>query len=132
MFSKIFRLPDSMPKPTQTQPASFIALRVSLIVCSALVLYFVMRKVRKADLEITDSIFWLLLSLLLIIAAIFPGIAYWASGLLGFDSPANFVFLCGIVVLLIRTFTQDRKIATLKRKLTTMAQTEALKDADRD
>ena len=109
-----------------------IALRVSLIVCSALVLYFVMRKVRTADLEITDSIFWLLLSLLLIIAAIFPGIAYWASGLLGFDSPANFVFLCGIVVLLIRTFTQDRKIATLKRKLTTMAQTEALNDADRD
>ena len=40
------------------------------------------------------------------------------------------MFLCVIVVLLSRSFTQDQHIATLKKKLTTMAQTVALHEAD--
>lgn len=107
-----------------------IPLRVVLVVGSALVLFVVMRKVRKAGLEISDSIFWLGLSLVLLLIAVFPQAAYAASGLLGFDAPSNFVFFCGIVVLLARTFTQDRKIATLKKKLTSLAQAEALGEKD--
>ena len=105
-----------------------VALRVSLLVCSVLVLFFVMRRFRKAGLEISDSIFWLALSLVLIVIAMFPQIAYWASGILGFDAPVNFVFVCGIITLLVRTFTQDQKICQLKKKLTTLVQSEALKD----
>lgn len=104
-----------------------IALRVSLIVGSLLILFFVMRRIRKSGLEIADSIFWLLISAALIVIAIFPQIAYWASDLLGFDAPVNFVFCCGIVVLLVRTFTQDQKICQLKKKLTTLTQSEALR-----
>lgn len=104
-----------------------IALRVSLIVGSLLILFFVMRRIRKSGLEIADSIFWLLISAALIVIAIFPQIAYWASDLLGFDAPVNFVFCCGIVVLLVRTFTQDQKICQLKKKLTTLVQDEAMR-----
>lgn len=104
-----------------------IALRVSLIVGSLLILFFVMRRIRKSGLEIVDSIFWLLISAALIIIAVFPQIAYWASDLLGFDAPVNFVFCCGIVVLLVRTFTQDQKICQLKKKLTTLVQDEAMR-----
>lgn len=104
-----------------------IALRVSLIVGSLLILFFVMRRIRKSGLEIADSIFWLLISAALIVIAIFPQIAYWASDLLGFDAPVNFVFCCGIVVLLVRTFTQDQKICLLKKKLTTLVQDEAMR-----
>lgn len=105
-----------------------VALRVSLFVCSLLVLFFVMRRIRKAGLEISDSIFWLALSLVLIVIAMFPQIAYWASDLLGFDAPVNFVFFCGIIVLLVRTFAQDQKICVLKKKLIALAQDEALRD----
>lgn len=105
-----------------------VALRVSLFVCSILVLFFVMRRIRKAGLEISDSIFWLALSLVLIVIAMFPQIAYWASDLLGFDAPVNFVFFCGIIVLLVRTFAQDQKICVLKKKLIALAQDEALRD----
>ena len=105
-----------------------IALRVSLIVGSLLILFFVMRRIRKSGLEIADSIFWLLISAALIVIAIFPQIAYWASDLLGFDAPVNFVFCCGIVVLLVRTFTQDQKICQLKKRLMTLAQEEALRE----
>lgn len=105
-------------------------LRVSLLVFSVLVLVVVIRRIRKAALEIADSIFWLGLSLALLLVAVFPGIAYAASDLLGFGSPSNFIFFCGIIVLLARTLTQDQKITTLKKKLTTLTQTEALREAD--
>lgn len=105
-----------------------IALRLSLIVCSLLILFFVMRRIKKSGLEITDSIFWLFISAALIVIAVFPQIAYWAADLLGFDAPVNFVFCCGIIVLLVRTFTQDQKICQLKKRLMTLAQEEALRE----
>lgn len=103
-------------------------LRASLLLCSLLILFFVMRRIRKSGLEITDSVFWLALSVILIVIAVFPQIAYWASGVLGFDAPVNFVFCCGIVVLLVRTFRQDQKICELKKKLVALTQTEALRE----
>lgn len=106
------------------------SLRVFLVVCSLLVLVFMFKKLKKASLEVSDSIFWFALSLVLLVLAVFPQIAYWAAALLGFEAASNFVFLCIIVVLLARSFTQDQHIATLKKKLTTMAQTVALHEAD--
>lgn len=105
-----------------------IPLRVALILVSLVLLFFVLRRIRKSGLEISDSIFWIVISLLLIITAIFPQIAYWASNVLGFDAPVNFVFCCGILVLLVRTFTQDQKICALKKKLITLTQAEALRE----
>lgn len=104
-------------------------LRASLIICSILVFFFVIRRIRRAGLEIADSIFWLGTALVLILIAVFPEVAYQASRLFGFDAPVNFVFACGIIVLLIRTFTQDQKICQLKKKLITLAQSEALRDS---
>lgn len=105
-----------------------ILLRVALIVCAALILLFVLRRIRKTSLEIADSIFWLFIVGVLLVLAIFPQIAYWASGILGFDAPVNFIFCCGILILLVRTFTQDQKICELKKKLVKLAQSEALRD----
>lgn len=107
-----------------------IPLRVALIVCSVAILFFVMRRIRKSSLEIDDSVFWLVIAAALIVVAAFPQIAYWVSGLLGFQAPVNFVFACGIIVLLVRTFRQDQKIAVLKRKLIALAQHEALREED--
>lgn len=105
-----------------------IPLRASLILCSLVVCFFVMRRIKKSSLEVSDSVFWLLIAAALIVVALFPGLAYWVSGLLGFEAPSNFIFFCGIIVLLVRTFAQDRKIAVLKKKLTALVQDEALRD----
>ena len=105
-----------------------LSLRVVLVVCSVVICVFVMRRIRKSSLEVTDSVFWLLIAAALIVVAVFPQLAYWASDLLGFDAPVNFVFACGILVLLVRTFAQDRKIAVLTRKLTSLAQKDALSE----
>lgn len=91
-------------------------------------LVMVARKIKKAQFETRDTFFWLGLSVLLIIAAVFPRAVYFISGLLGFASASNFVFLVVIAILLWRLFRLQENVALLKRKLTTVAQEIALKD----
>lgn len=109
-----------------------ITLRLLLVAVSLLMMVFVIRKLRKTALEIQSSIFWVGLAALLIIAAAVPGLVYWASDTLGFTSPSNFVYFCGIMVVLAHSFTQELKIALLKKKLTTLVQTIALEERRQD
>ena len=70
-----------------------LVLRIVLIVVAILSFVFVLRKIRKAQVRIEDILFWLVVSLGVLILGIFPKIAYWFSNILGIMSPTNFVFL---------------------------------------
>lgn len=105
-------------------------LRVFLVVCAVIVLAFVVRKIKKSQLSATGSIYWLLLSLGLVVIAVFPQIAFFFSDLLGFQSASNFVFLAVIALLLIRQFSLQGQITQLQTKLTALVQEIALRDAD--
>ena len=52
-----------------------ISLRVLLIVSAAVVLIFVVRKLKRSQMQALDSLFWLLFSLSFVILGIFPEIA---------------------------------------------------------
>ena len=103
-------------------------LRIFLILGAVLMLVVVARKIKKAQFETHDTFFWLGLSVLLIIAAVFPKAVYFVSGLLVFASASNFVFLAVIAILLWRLFKLQENVAFLKRKLTTVSQEIALRD----
>ena len=105
-------------------------LRGVLIICALLMLVFVTRKVRKSQFDTADSLFWLFLSGCLLIVAIFPGIAYFFSNLLGIQSPSNFVFLAVIGLLMIREFTIQAQLSQLRRKTATLAQEIALRESE--
>lgn len=105
-------------------------LRGALTICALLMLVFVTRKVRKSQFDTADSLFWLFLSGCLLIVAIFPGIAYFFSNLLGIQSPSNFVFLAVIGLLMIREFTIQAQLSQLRRKTATLAQEIALRESE--
>lgn len=105
-------------------------LRGALIICALLMLVFVTRKVRKSQFDTADSLFWLFLSGCLLIVAVFPGIAYFFSNLLGIQSPSNFVFLAVIGLLMIREFTIQAQLSQLRRKTATLAQEIALRESE--
>lgn len=105
-------------------------LRGALIICALLMLVFITRKVRKSQFDTADSLFWLFLSGCLLIVAIFPGIAYFFSNLLGIQSPSNFVFLAVIGLLMIREFTIQAQLSQLRRKTATLAQEIALRESE--
>lgn len=107
-----------------------IVLRAVLIIGALVVLAFVVRSIRRAQFDTNDSLFWLLLSLGLLILALFPSISYFLANVLGIQSPSNFIFLVIIALLLVREFTLQVKLSQLQRKTVTLTQELALRGTD--
>lgn len=103
-------------------------IRVCLVVGSLITAIFVLRRVRLAKVQIEDTLFWLMFSAVLLVLAIFPGIAYWAANLLGFQSPINFVYIVIIFFLIVKQFFMSIRISQLDSKVRILTQRIALND----
>ena len=57
-----------------------IVLRIILIIASLLTILYMMRKIRQSKVQIEDSIFWVIFSVILLVVSIFPGLLYPAAG----------------------------------------------------
>jgi len=108
-----------------------LVLRVLLIISSAIMILAVLMKVRRSKFQIHDGIFWFFLSLLFLVLSVFPQIAIRVSSLIGFESPANFVFLCILTLLIIKNFLLSAKVSMLEYKLVELAQRAAIEKLDR-
>lgn len=71
--------------------------------------------------------FWLFFVFSFVVLAAFPQVAFWLSSLLGFESPANFVFLYVIVLLLYREFSNTVSISKLRRRINQLVEEQALR-----
>lgn len=100
-----------------------------LIVGAVLALAYVLRKIRKAEMQIADSTFWFLFALSIVVLAVFPQIAFFCAEVLSIESPANFVFLYIMAVLVIRVFISTAEISQLRSKVASLTQEMALRDA---
>lgn len=107
-------------------------LRIVLITASALLIFYTLFKIRKAQLDIDDTIFWLILPVLLLVLSIFPRLAFWASDLLGFEAPSNFIFLVVIALLLFKLFLLTVELSTQKRRLSRLVQAHAIAEEERE
>lgn len=103
-----------------------ISLRIMLLVCALLVFAFVLRKLRRAQMQVLDSLFWLLFSVSFVILGIFPQVATWLSSLFGFISASNFVFLYVIAVLVVRDFCNSLRLSRQEERLNSLVQAVAL------
>ena len=93
----------------------------------ALVTFFVIfRSIRKSNLQIEESFFWLLFSTILLVLSIFPSIIIFFSKLLGFQSPANFVFLFINFLLMVNQYKLTKKVSKNEVKLRNLIQAIAL------
>lgn len=105
-------------------------LRVILIVGSFIGLYVVVNRVRKSKIRVADSVFWVVCAVLMLLFAIFPQIAFFFSGLLGFLSPSNFVFCLIIALMLLKLFNLSCDVSRLTDKVEQLAQELALHEKD--
>lgn len=94
-----------------------IALRIILIIGALFTFLYILRRVKKCDMSVSDTVFWILFSFVLIIIAIFPQLAYLLSGWLGFAAPINFVFILIIAVLVFKVFSMSTEISRLKKRM---------------
>ena len=105
-------------------------LRILLIVAAAFVLVFIVRKLRKSQIQVLDSVFWLFLAFGFMFFAAFPQLAYGLSSIFGFESPSNFVFLTVIALMVMHDFSTTVKLAELRDRVSSLVQEIALKDEE--
>lgn len=110
-----------------------IVLRTFLVLVAIVALVLILRKLRKSEMQVVDSIFWFFFAGSLVVLAVLPQIAYFFSGLFGFDAPSNFVFFYVIGIMVLRELSLTAKVAHLRMKLNTLIQEIALREeANRD
>ncbi len=97
-------------------------LRITLIIVSFFTTWYVIRKIRKSQLQIADSIFWIGFSLLLVVLSVFPQIAGIMAKNIGIMSPANFVFVSTIFLLLLKVFFLTVKLSAIEHKFQNFVQ----------
>jgi len=73
-------------------------------------------------MQISDSIFWICFTAFIFILGAIPPLVSAVASHIGFDSPANFVFLVIIFILLIKCFSQSLQISQLDSKLKFLVQ----------
>ena len=105
-----------------------IALRVLLILVSVMNTLNILRRIRKSKLQIDYSIFWLVFSMILIVIAVFPQIVIKLAQIIGFQSPANMVFLLVIFALMFKSFQSTLEISQLQYKIEELTQKIALEE----
>lgn len=107
-----------------------LSLRLMLILGALLALFVVAKQVKKSKILIEDAVFWVVVSCILVLLAIFPDVAINLAYSLGFMSPSNFIYLVIIVVLLWKVFTSSAEISRLKARVNELAQEFALAHMD--
>ena len=103
-----------------------LPIRVLLILGSLATMLFMLRRIRKSQVQIEDTLFWLLFGAGILVISIWPGIIYRIAYALGFQSPMSMVYLLMIFVLLIKQFFMTLRISQLDSKLRSLTQKVAL------
>lgn len=109
-----------------------IGLRIVLIAISFATFFYLLTRVRKSQIKIEDSIFWIIMPIVLVIISIFPGITEWAAKLIGIIAPVNFVFLSIIFILIIKVFSLSIRLSQTENKLQTLIQKIAITNYNKE
>lgn len=102
--------------------------RILLVVVSIFFFWYILRKIRKSQLQIEHSIFWVVLSLVFIVFSVFPRTVYFFTNICGMVAPVNFLFLAMIFILLIKIFTMSIKMGQMEEKIKNLTQQVAIRN----
>lgn len=104
-----------------------IILRIFLLIASLFSFIYIARKLKKCEVQIPETVFWIILSVVFIIFSAFPQVADWGAALLGVATPVNFIFLIVIALLLLRVFMLTIRVSKLEYKLNNLVQELAVR-----
>ncbi len=104
-----------------------VTLQIALLIFALVTSVWILRKVRRCKVKVYDAVFWVSLSFLLIFLGIVPNVSFIMADILGIQSPANFVFLIIIFLLLEKTFTLSIQVSQLEDKVENLTAEIALR-----
>lgn len=98
------------------------SLNIVLIVITLVYIFLVIKSIRKKNLQMAFSIFWLITGIVLIIALLIPNLVENIARLLGFEVPANMVFCLTIFVAFYLIFNLTISLSKENKKNTELIQ----------
>ena len=105
-------------------------LRLFILAGAILIIATVLRYIQKKRILMSDATSWVCVAVLLLLIALFPRIVTRLSGLLGFQSPANFVFFVVTGLLVVKAFRDSAKLSLMRHKIEELTQEVALAHLD--
>ena len=105
--------------------------QIVLIFVSLATVTFILRGIRKSQVQINDSLFWIFFSLVLLVFSVFPKLAEIIARALGIVSAVNFIFLFIIFLLQINQYQLTVRLSNLDTKFKNLVQTIALRGKDK-
>jgi hypothetical protein len=96
------------------------------IVVAILMLAFVIELLRRRRLRERHAVWWLLATVLALLAGLFPGVLEWAASLAGIVVPANLVFFVSIGVLVMVCIQHSAELTDLESETRVLAERVAL------
>ena len=105
--------------------------QIVLIFVSLATVTFILRGIRKSQVQINDSLFWIFFSLVLLVFSVFPKLAEIIARALGIVSAVNFIFLFIIFLLLINQYQLTVRLSKLDTKFKNLVQTISLRGKDK-
>ncbi|MCX4374682.1 DUF2304 domain-containing protein [Thomasclavelia cocleata] len=101
-------------------------LRIILLVASVLFAIYVIKKIRKSQMKIGDSIYWISLIVLIVTLSIFPNIIISLAKWIGIESPANLLYLLMIFIAIGKIFFLSVQNSQLEYKICILAEEIAI------
>ncbi len=96
-----------------------------ILVFAGILLYYLI----KGKLNLKYCLIWILAVVVMLFAAIFPGIVKWMATAIGIKTPSNFIFvLYGLFMLLI-VFTLTAIVSHMNKRIFRLVQNQALLEA---
>lgn len=109
-----------------------LGLRILFALVSVGFLFFVLMMIRRRKFLLKYSFFWLALSIVGLIAAIWPDWVLMLSVTLGFEVPVNFLFFVCIILLMGVSLTLCGVVSAQARRLVSLVQEVSILRAEYD
>jgi hypothetical protein len=81
---------------------------------------------RNRVLKEKYAVWWAVVSIAVLVAAIFPQFLVWLSRIVGFATPANFTFFSGVLLLLVISVQFSVELSRLEDKARRLAEESAI------
>lgn len=107
-----------------------IGLQILLALVAITTSSLILISIRKSNIQIEDSFFWLVFSIVLLALSTIPSLFVWFSNFVGFESPSNFIFLLIIFLLIVNQYRLTKKLSLQSIKLTKLIQHIALAEKE--
>lgn len=103
-----------------------LKLQIIIIASMLIAIAIIFRKIGKNKLDFKLGLLWVIISIVVMIFAIWPTLLTKTSRLLGIYDPVNMLAFCGIILLVMIIFALSSEISKLKEQVKRLSQELAI------